>query len=678
MHDSEVDASQSADEHYWTVLPKYIAAVRAAIALSQRIAGRPANSRREYWASVLFVRLCSAAKSILQLCPGSPENTAGTHWDFSSLAPLVRNLVQIGLTLFYLGTESIGNDESRARVLAMQLRDCAERQNLFKNFGAGAKETLEPQTPAIQLRTEISSNPYFLGLPAQLQESIINGERACILTEDQILGRMGSLDQNGRALLNFISSHADMSPLAYCRTGDNNRGRGVENDIDKHYIATAIDLACDFLARSDVDVRVLFRESLSVEPKRPAAKADDERIRHTLDYLLKWQGALVDEFAHSDGPEAPLLCSDCFHDEGMRLSAIAVGQRDMSKCPNCGSQAGVKLSRRLIAVLAQQFFVSGTIKRERYDGSPIVQFNQRQLTSIEMPTWLEPDVRLIERTIQVGFFHYSPRRWMIGENEPLKALQQESSRGEVISRILARYPVRILDLNERFYRLRKAPTRPGDFDEYDSPPNEKLGQGRFDAPEFPVLYGSQDLEVCVHECRIAAEDEMYIATLAPQRRLKLFNLAEVLWEGDATEFESVDMAVYMLFLAGCHSYDISRDIAIAAQKWGYDGLVYPSYFAFLRTGGVPFETAYGLSARKFPQFRDQLRKNTISNLALFGRPIADGAVGVQCINKVILKRVDYSLSFGPVLPNLTSPDYYGPVRRLVRAFTAQSGSADQE
>jgi len=152
----------------------------------------------------------------------------------------------------------------------------------------------------------------------------------------------------------------------------------------------------------------------------------------------------------------------------------------------------------------------------------------------------------------------------------------------------------------------------------------------------------------VHECRIAAEDEMYIATLVPQRRLKLLDLAEPLWE-DVTEFESLDMAMHMLFLAGSHSYEICRELAKAAQSAGFDGLVYPSYFTLLRTGGIPFETAYGLSARKFPHMREHLRKSTISNLALFGRPIADGSVRVQSTNRLVLKKVEYNLNFGPVL-----------------------------
>ena len=74
MTESDNTLIPSADEHYWTVLPKYIAAVDNAISLSHKIAGLPTESHRQYWASVLFVRLGSAAISALHLCPGSPAN----------------------------------------------------------------------------------------------------------------------------------------------------------------------------------------------------------------------------------------------------------------------------------------------------------------------------------------------------------------------------------------------------------------------------------------------------------------------------------------------------------------------------------------------------------------------------------------------------------------------------
>ena len=141
--------------------------------------------------------------------------------------------------------------------------------------------------------------------------------------------------------------------------------------------------------------------------------------------------------------------------------------------------------------------------------------------------------------------------------------------------------------------------------------------------------------MCLHECRVAAEDETFIATLAPLRRLRLLNLAEVPWEEAVTEFESLDMAIHMLFPRAADSYEISREIASAGgHRNGFDGLVYPSYFTLLRTGATPFETTFGTLALPADS-RDSLEdacENTISNLALFGRPIAEGLVTVRCID----------------------------------------------
>ncbi len=103
----------------------------------------------------------------------------------------------------------------------------------------------------------------------------------------------------------------------------------------------------------------------------------------------------------------------------------------------------------------------------------------------------------------------------------------------------------------------------------------------------------------------------------------------------------------MLFLAGKHSYDIAREIAKAAHAAGYDGIVYPSYFSLLRTGGMPFETAFGLSRRHLPTLMDAEKAKIIGNVALFGRPIEEGKVSARCINKLILSRVEYAFHFGP-------------------------------
>jgi hypothetical protein len=177
-----------------------------------------------------------------------------------------------------------------------------------------------------------------------------------------------------------------------------------------------------------------------------------------------------------------------------------------------------------------------------------------------------------------------------------------------------------------------------------------LGKGRLDSPQLPVLYCSQDIEGCIHECRVTAEDEIYVATLEPSRPLRLLDLTAKIEEGiGVTEFESLDMAVHLLFFAAEHSYEISRAIALAARNGGFDGILYPSYFSQVRSGKMPLETVLGMSRRRLPGGAEYANWGMFPNIALFGRPLADATTRLQCINRVVLSRVKYHLSYGPVV-----------------------------
>lgn len=345
--------------------------------------------------------------------------------------------------------------------------------------------------------------------------------------------------------------------------------------------------------------------------------------------------------------DQPIACSCCFSDAGLRLDAERTGLEMQCACPNCGRTTGRKLSAQALESLAYQFFVWGSLRRSDYGAAPLIQFNQYQTTSIDIPRWLLPDVRLIERLLGIGFFYYGPRMWMLGEVKPLKALQETATREAVIDRIVNEYPEYVAAEDHVFYRVRKAPSAPAEPSEYDSPPDTTLGGGRLDSPGFPVLYASPDLELCVHECRFMAEDELFVATMAPRQPMRLLDLSVVLAEERVTEFESLDMAVHLLFLASKHSYPITRDIAKSASAGGFDGVLYPSYFSLLRLGVEPFPTAYGLSHRRFPQLRPQQAARTAQNIAIFGRPVTQGLVAIQCINRLMLRRVGYDFHFGP-------------------------------
>jgi hypothetical protein len=348
----------------------------------------------------------------------------------------------------------------------------------------------------------------------------------------------------------------------------------------------------------------------------------------------------------------PLLCSNCLNDTGLRLDAEASGIVNALPCPNCGSRTGKRLTKYLIEYLIYRFFVRGSVIRYRYGASPRLQVNTHHFRKGTYcpPEWLQHDLHLLSEAGHVGVFHYGRRFWMSGEVEPLKALQNADKRGAIIARILREYPSIDWSEKEAFFRVRVNPDQPDKESEYDSPPDSLLGKGRLDSASFPVLYCSQDIEGCIHECRVTMEDDVYVATLAATRPLKLLDLTVRLDEPiHVTEFESLDMAVHMLFFAASHSYEISRAISSAAWAAGFDGLLHPSYFSQARSGKMPFETTLGMSWRRLPGGAQYAKWGVFPNIALFGRPIADGRARLTCINRVVLSRVKYSLSYGPLI-----------------------------
>lgn len=346
--------------------------------------------------------------------------------------------------------------------------------------------------------------------------------------------------------------------------------------------------------------------------------------------------------------EPYLLCSECFSDVGLRLESRRWGRKRKKRCKNCGQSDGFHLTRNAIEHLCHAFFVRGSMLRCDYGAAPVIQFNCSHETDVDSTLFCASDMDLLRKAIGAGFFFYGPRMWMVGEIEPLKDLQEEATRGAIIERILKEYPTLELSPEMRFFKIRKNPEAAHEPLQYDSAPDPFLGTSRFDSPGFPVLYSSPDLEVCIHECRVAAEDELFVATMQGTKTLKLLDLSEVL-EEDVTEFESLDLAVHMLFLAGSHSYPLSREIAKTARAKGFDGLVYPSHFSLLRTGAIPFETTYGISHRRIRQLKPHEQSKVIPNLAIFGRPIEESIVAVECINRIVLRSVTYDVHFGPVL-----------------------------
>ena len=230
-----------------------------AIATSQATTTLQAGERR-FWASVLFTRLCTFSVSILSLCPASKLNQDGIHWDFGAVASLSRNVFECALTFFYLGIEAISHEEWMARLRVMQLHDCMSRFRMFRDLNPNDEQLKGFEEQANELRSILQANTFFLNLPDPQRNKLLKGEHASILTQDEILQRMGEEWSGTRGYYRFLSSHIHSFPLGFYRMAEQGRGRGVENEVEKGYIGGALEYCANTLLRCTDDMRNVFAD----------------------------------------------------------------------------------------------------------------------------------------------------------------------------------------------------------------------------------------------------------------------------------------------------------------------------------------------------------------------------------------------------------------------------------
>jgi len=343
-----------------------------------------------------------------------------------------------------------------------------------------------------------------------------------------------------------------------------------------------------------------------------------------------------------------IACSGCFENYGLRLEAEKIGLYSKNTCSSCGSKEYRKLNDILLERLAFNFFVRGTIHKVDYGAAPLIQFNQYQSTGVKFDNELDMDVKIFEQKLGIGFFDYGPRLWMVGEVEPLKQMQLlNGEEKEIFQKIIEEYPIIFLPKDEILYRVRKNPEGNLSATDFDSPPIQYLGNGRLDNKENPIFYCSTDLELCLHECRVSSEDQIYVGIFKPSKPLKLLDLSVILDE-DCTEFESLDLSVLMLFLASQHAYKILQKLSNFIRENGFDGIIYPSYFSMLKTGNIPFETVIGISNRRLNDFKTCEANKIVKSVALFGYPLRDNKLDVISTNKLLLNQVKYDFTMAPI------------------------------
>jgi hypothetical protein len=323
-----------------------------------------------------------------------------------------------------------------------------------------------------------------------------------------------------------------------------------------------------------------------------------------------------------------VACPDCFSNFGLAQSVRERCAEQGGPCPNCGVANAHKIDTENLGEAAVAFFVRGSVIAETF--APVYQANELNDDPARFDPTLAADVALIKQLTGLTIFHYGPPLWRLGmTNHYYEFDAGGTAAHNAAASLVKNAQVLTLPAGTRLFRIRRnakaseAITTAAAFDP--PPPQIEREPGRWDSDGLPVLYVSDDLELCLHECRVVIADEILAATLVPTRDLRLLDLTQDLPMEGGTPFDDPNIFIRIACISRGRWLDYCREIARAAHAAGYDGIRYASYY---------LQAKHDLAA---------------VNLALFGAPIADGMLTLNSVNRVRLTDMKYKVSFGPVL-----------------------------
>lgn len=323
-----------------------------------------------------------------------------------------------------------------------------------------------------------------------------------------------------------------------------------------------------------------------------------------------------------------VACIDCFSNFGFKQTLKLYCKTHHGICLQCGATEELKVDRDGLIEAMSDFYVGGSYVIESW--APVYQVNESCPYLAKFDPTVALDAELACKITGLVIFDYGPPLWRLGITEHYYSFEMGGEwRRKAAEEIIQASKCTIIERGTRLFRVRRNPR----VDEtivtaaaFDPPPQEiKRDFGRWDDFGHPVLYASDDVELCLHECRVTISDEIVVGTLSLVRDLRLLDLSKEIASSGSTPYEDPNVFIDMMCCSRGQWLEWCREISRVAYAKGYDGIRYPSYYA-------------------------QAKKNAKSlNLAIFGSPLQEGLLKLESVNRLRINNASYQYQFGPVL-----------------------------
>jgi len=204
-------------EKYVESIKDYEKLCNICIQLSINTHKRKVNSWREEYGSYIFAKIATHSIAILKLLPYSPLFELPKNfkvWDISSLAVLVRALIETYNVFYYLIMDEIDDIELDFRFIVWHLHSESERLRMLKSIGSINPAIKEIEKSIEVHKAKLLINSFYNSLASDERTKYRKGEVGISLTNLQISERAGISRNYYRSTYKFLSSYTHTFPFS--------------------------------------------------------------------------------------------------------------------------------------------------------------------------------------------------------------------------------------------------------------------------------------------------------------------------------------------------------------------------------------------------------------------------------------------------------------------------------
>lgn len=187
-----------------------------AMALSEANSGREVDSWRPEYGSYIFAKVVMHAMSILRLAPdlSGESDESVIVWDPSSLAALVRSLIDSYFVFYYVACDEVGEAEEEFRHLLWAYHGEKARLKNLELIKSTNQKMAGLRAEVDKLRSSITEHPHYKRLSVPDRKAVRQGRYAFLLTNSEICDRAGFSPDHYKSTYDFLSSYIHALPFS--------------------------------------------------------------------------------------------------------------------------------------------------------------------------------------------------------------------------------------------------------------------------------------------------------------------------------------------------------------------------------------------------------------------------------------------------------------------------------